>query len=175
MTDNAVSLGTLTAWLQRFGELVLAHSAELGEAGGLSAGIEDVLRSIGQARPTTVEELFKTAGMTIVSHAGSSGPFYGTFLLRFGMHAGDVSTLDPEALGGSLRSGVEGVLARTGTTPAVDVLGHAIAAFDAAVAEGLDAAAAASKAVAAVSDPDGSDAAALSARLLLEALASALG
>ena len=174
MTTKAISLAALAAWLEQFDELASARAAELGEASGLSGGTAAVSRALEAAPASTVEELFKTAGMAIVSAGETTGPFYGTFLLRFGMHAGPRTELSAAELAGALRAGLEGVVARSGSTATVAVLGLGIAAIDAAVASDLDAATAASMGSAAARAATPSDAAARSATLLLEALAAAL-
>jgi dihydroxyacetone kinase-like protein len=174
MTDDATSLAALAAWLERFGELVEQRADELGDAAGLADGTAAVLLALDGAPAATVEELFKTAGMAIVSAGGTTGPFYGTFLLRFGMHAGTSAELSAVALAGALRAGLEGVVARSGATPAVEVLEAGIAEFDASVARGLDAAAAASSSLATARSIGTANPVALAASLLLEALASAL-
>lgn len=175
MTDRVTSLAELTAWLERFGALVRTHGDELGDASGLSDGVIAVMRALDLAPISTAEELFKTASMTIVSFGGSSGPFYGTFLLRFGMHAGPSDALDAPALAGALRAGLEGAVARSGATSAVEVLTRATEAFEHAVEEGKDAVTAASLALTAARSVSHDDAPALTATLVLEALAAALG
>src|SRR3546814_6940832 len=90
--------------------------------------------------------------MTLVSTVGgASGPLYGTFFLRLGAAAGAEQTLDAASLGAALRAGIEGVVARgkaeVGDKTMIDALLPAADAWDAAVAGGADASAAAQAAV----------------------------
>lgn len=85
--------------------------------------------------------MLKKAGMTLVSTVGgASGPLYGTFFLRVGGGLADGQAVDAAALGGALRAGLEGVVARgkaqQGDKTMVDALVPAIDAYDAAVAGG---------------------------------------
>ena len=51
--------------------------------------------------------------MTLVSTVGgASGPLYGTFLLRFGSSAGDVTELDATGFAAAMRAGLDGIVAR---------------------------------------------------------------
>ena len=113
---TSVTLDQLRGWIERFG--------------------------VSGAHGDTVDELFKSAAILAVEPVG---PVYGSFLLRFGMAAGAVTTLDPAALGDALRGGLEGVVARGESVIAAD-LGRAIAAFSAAADGGADVVAAASSA-----------------------------
>ncbi len=162
MTNGTVSLEQLTAWLARFEALVTENKAYLTEldsaigdadhGANMARGMAAVMEKIG-ANPAAgaVDELFKSVGMTLVtSVGGASGPLYGTFFLRFGMNGGPARSLDAAALGGALRAGLEGVVARgkaeIGDKTMFDAMSPAIDAYVAAVAGGLDAATAASAA-----------------------------
>jgi dihydroxyacetone kinase-like protein len=162
MTDSTVSLDQLTAWLSRFERLVTENRAYLTEldsaigdadhGANMARGMTAVMEKIGaSSAAVAVDELFKSVGMTLVSSVGgASGPLYGTFFLRFGMHAGPVATLDGAGLGVALRAGLEGVVARgkaeIGDKTMFDAMSPAIDAYDAAIVAGLDVAAAASAA-----------------------------
>jgi dihydroxyacetone kinase-like protein len=162
MTNGTVSLDQLTDWLARFEALVSeqrAYLTELDSAIGdadhganMARGMTAVMEKIGAtSAPGTVDELFKSVGMTLVtSVGGASGPLYGTFFLRFGMTSGAVTSLDSATLGTSLRAGLDGVVARgkaeIGDKTMFDAMSPALDAYDAAVAGGSDAAAAASAA-----------------------------
>ena len=151
-----VTLDQLVDWLSRFRDLVVEkkdYLTELDSAIGdadhgsnMARGMNAVMEKVGT--PAAVDELFKTAGMTLVSSVGgASGPLYGTFFLRIGTTAGGVTSLSSSEFSAALRSGLEGVIARgkaeVGDKTMLDALvpalvawdaGGASAAFDAAVA-----------------------------------------
>lgn len=151
-----VTLEQLVDWLSRFRDLVVEkkdYLTELDSAIGdadhgsnMARGMNAVMEKVGT--PAAVDELFKTAGMTLVSSVGgASGPLYGTFFLRIGTTAGAVTSLSSADFSAALRAGLEGVIARgkaevgektmlDALVPALDAwdAGGAPAAFDAAVA-----------------------------------------
>lgn len=138
--------GDLIAWMNLFADDMVAQRAYLTD---LDAAIGDADHGINMARgmtavrdklvaqpPTTLGELFKTVGMTLVSSVGgAAGPLYGTFFLRLGTRLGDAETVDAGALADALRAGRDGVLARGKAQPGdktmVDALVPAVDAFDA--------------------------------------------
>src|SRR3954468_22612767 len=102
MAGGRISVEELADWLREFGRLVTEHRDELttldaaiGDADhgtNMERGMSAVVAGLGGE---TVGELFKRTGMTLVSTVGgASGPLYGTFFLRFGTSAGDVTELD---------------------------------------------------------------------------------
>jgi dihydroxyacetone kinase-like protein len=100
-----------------------------------------VIAKIGEAPASTIDELFKGTGMTLVSTVGgASGPLYGTYFLRFGTSAGPVTELDASALGAALRAGLDGVVARgkaeAGDKTMFDAMSPALEAYDASVSGG---------------------------------------
>ncbi|MFG6403411.1 dihydroxyacetone kinase subunit DhaL [Microbacterium sp. P04] len=156
MTDATAA--QLSDWVVRFGEAVQEHRAELTEldsvigdadhGANMSRGMAAVLARIEASPIDDVGELFKTVGMTLVSTVGgASGPLYGTFFLRFGTSAGAAVMLDAAALAAALRAGLDGVVARGKAAPGdktmIDALDPAVLAWEAAVADGADLAAAA--------------------------------
>jgi phosphoenolpyruvate---glycerone phosphotransferase subunit DhaL len=156
-----VTVSDLVAWVERFRELVREHQAELtrldseiGDAdhgSNLARGMDAAAVKLSDTPPSTGAEVGKTVGMALVSTVGgASGPLYGTFFLRAGAAAGSADALDAAALGAALRAGVEGVVARGKAEPddktMIDALLPAVAAWDAAVTEGANPAAAASAA-----------------------------
>ena len=158
MAAASVSLTQLTAWLARFRDLVTEqrdYLTELDSAIGdadhganMARGMGAVLDKLDDTESTTVDELFKGVGMTLVSSVGgASGPLYGTFFLRMGVTAGAVTEMDAAALSAALRAGLGGVIARgkaeLGDKTMLDALSPALDAFDAA---GDDVAAAANAA-----------------------------
>jgi len=151
MATNTVSIDQLTAWLSRFRDLVTEqrdYLTELDSAIGdadhganMARGMSAVMEKLGGQSASTVDELLKGVGMTLVtSVGGASGPLYGTLFLRMGMTAGAVETLDAAALGTALRAGLEGVVARgkaeAGDKTMYDAMEPALAAYDAAAASG---------------------------------------
>ena len=151
MATNTVSIDQLTAWLSRFRDLVTEkrdYLTELDSAIGdadhganMARGMSAVMEKLGGQNASTVDELLKGVGMTLVtSVGGASGPLYGTLFLRMGMTAGAVETLDAAGLGTALRAGLEGVVARgkaeAGDKTMYDAMEPALAAYDAAAASG---------------------------------------
>jgi dihydroxyacetone kinase-like protein len=164
MSTSTISLDQLIAWLARFRELVTekqSYLTELDSAIGdadhgsnMVRGMNAVVEKVGAAPATAADELLKSVGMTLVtSVGGAAGPLYGTLFLRMGVSAGPVTELDGAAFGAALRAGLDGVVAR-GKAEAddktmFDAINPALDAWDAAVADGGDIAAAASAALAA--------------------------
>lgn len=162
---SSVSLADLTAWLGAFRDLVTENrdyltelDSAIGDAdhgANMARGMAAVLDKLDSAEPAvTIDELFKGVGMTLVSSVGgASGPLYGTFFLRFGVAAGAVTELDASALSTALAAGLGGVIARgkaeAGDKTMLDALAPALEAFDAALADGVPAAAAAAASAAA--------------------------
>ena len=148
---DTVTLDQLVDWLARFRTLVIANQAYLTEldsaigdadhGSNMARGMNAVAEKV--ATPDSVDTLFKTVGMTLVSSVGgASGPLYGTFFLRIGVTAGPVTTLDGGALSAALRAGLAGVIARGKAEPGdktmVDAMTPALDALDAALASGAD-------------------------------------
>ncbi|WP_159463659.1 dihydroxyacetone kinase subunit DhaL [Microbacterium paraoxydans] len=149
----AVSTDVLVDWVSRYRDAVTAQrewltelDSAIGDAdhgANMARGFAAVGEKLSTATPTTVDELLKSVGMTLVSSVGgASGPLYGTFFLRMGMSAGAVTTLDGPALAASLRAGLEGIVARgkpeAGDKTMFDAMAPAVDAFDAALAGGAD-------------------------------------
>jgi len=159
VTVADVSLDRLVDWLTRFRALVTENQGYLTEldsaigdadhGSNMARGMNAVIDKLGE--PQTVDALFKTVGMTLVSSVGgASGPLYGTFFLRIGTSAGPVTSLDGAALAAGLRAGFEGVVSRgkaeAGDKTMVDAMGPALDALDASLGSGSDPAAAAAAA-----------------------------
>ena len=115
-----MTLDELKSWLSEFARLVAEHRDELTE---LDAAIGDADHGTNMDRGMTavVENLdgdtigavCKQAGMTLVrTVGGASGPLYGTFWLRFGVGAGEVTSLSAAGLAAAMRAGLDGVVAR---------------------------------------------------------------
>ncbi|MEV7767066.1 dihydroxyacetone kinase subunit DhaL [Microbacterium sp. NPDC086615] len=154
--SGAVSIDDLVAWIHAFRDAVQQHKdeltrldSEIGDAdhgSNMARGLDAVVAKLDPA-PASAGDLFKTVGMTLVSSVGgASGPLYGTFFLRMGP-ALSADEVDATTLGAALRAGVEGVVARgkaeLGDKTMIDALSPALDAWDAAVADGSDAAGAA--------------------------------
>jgi dihydroxyacetone kinase-like protein len=148
---GTATLPRLVDWLTRFRDVVAENQnylTELDSAIGdadhgsnMTRGMNAVIAKLGE--PATVDALFKTVGMTLVSTVGgASGPLYGTFFLRIGTTAGAVAELDAPALSAALRAGLAGVVQRGNAEPGdktmVDALTPALDAFDASLAAGGD-------------------------------------
>ncbi len=143
----------LVDWIRRFRD-VIAEKREwlteldsaIGDAdhgANMARGMDAVVAKLDSGVPSTVDELLKTVGMTLVSSVGgASGPLYGTLFLRMGMAAGPVTELDTTGLAGSLRAGLDGIVARgkaeAGDKTMFDAMAPAVDAFDAALADGAD-------------------------------------
>ncbi|RKN68020.1 dihydroxyacetone kinase subunit L [Microbacterium sp. CGR2] len=153
-----VDTAVLTDWVLRFRDAIAAKrewltelDSSIGDAdhgANMARGIDAVGEKLGSGAPSTVDELLKTVGMTLVSSVGgASGPLYGTLFLRMGMSAGAVSELDAAGLAVALRAGLDGVVARgkaeAGDKTMFDAMEPAVDAFDAALADGSDVSAAA--------------------------------
>lgn len=120
----------------------------------MTRGMQAVTDKLAADPGSTVDTVFRTVGMALVSSVGgASGPLYGTFFLRFGGAAAGATELDAAALGACLRAGLEGVVARgkadTGDKTMLDAMVPAVDAYDshaddlaAAVTAARDAAAA---------------------------------
>ena len=115
-----MTLDELKSWLSELARLVAEHRDELTE---LDAAIGDADHGTNMDRGMTavVENLdgdtigavCKQAGMTLVrTVGGASGPLYGTFWLRFGVAAGEVTSLSAAGLAAAMRAGLDGVVAR---------------------------------------------------------------
>lgn len=152
MMAGTIGMDALADWLVRFRDAVTAKrdwltelDSAIGDAdhgANMTRGMDAVVAKLDPA-PATVDELLKTAGMTLVgSVGGASGPLYGTFFLRMGMTAGAVTELDAPGLAAALRAGLEGIVARgkaeAGDKTLFDAMAPAVDALDARIGEGAD-------------------------------------
>ena len=151
MSASVITLDLLGDWLRRFAAIVdenKTHLTELDSAIGdadhganMARGTAAVVQIIDQA--TTIDALLKKAGMTLVSTVGgTSGPLYGTLLMKMGMATGSVVEIDAQEFGKAFRAGLEGLIARGKTEledkTMVDALSPALDAYDAALSDGAD-------------------------------------
>jgi dihydroxyacetone kinase-like protein len=161
MAADTLSLDDLTNWLSRFRDLVTENRAYLTEldsaigdadhGANMARGMAAVMEKLESAEVTSVDQLFKTVGMTLVtSVGGASGPLYGTFFLRFGTTVGPVTELDGPHLSEGLHGGLNGVVARgkaeAGDKTMFDAMAPAIDAYDTELTDGADVATAATAA-----------------------------
>jgi dihydroxyacetone kinase-like protein len=139
------------AWVRRFADLIAEHRVELTELDAaigdadhginMDRGMQAVRAKLDADAPTTIDDLFKLVGMTLVSSVGgASGPLYGTFFLRFGAACGPRDTVSSDELVKAVRAGIDGVVARgrpeLGDKTMFDSLHPALEALDAAVSAG---------------------------------------
>ena len=99
VSADELTLDQLADWLRRFAELIAANKdyltdldSAIGDAdhgANMARGTAAVVTHLDDA--TTVDALFKKAGMTLVGTVGgTSGPLYGTLFMKMGMSAGSV-------------------------------------------------------------------------------------
>ena len=150
MTD-VLTVTTLRDWLQRFAQNITAEAdwlTELDSAIGdadhgtnMVRGTAAVLTKLESSSQDTVQELFKTIGMTLVSTVGgASGSLYGTLFLEMGRNAPTTGQLEGSELGHVLRAGVAGVVSRghaaIGDKTMIDALEPATSALTASLSDG---------------------------------------
>jgi len=151
VSEQLLTLDLLADWLRRYAAIVDEHKTYLTEldsaigdadhGANMARGTAAVLTHVDDA--TTIDALLKKAGMTLVSTVGgTSGPLYGTLLMKMGMATGSVVELSAEDFGKALRAGLEGLVARgkteLGDKTMVDALAPALDAYDAALTDGSD-------------------------------------
>jgi len=161
---DAVTLDGLRAWVKEFARVIEENRSYLtdldsaiGDAdhgSNMDRGMKAVVAALDAAEFESADALFKKVGMTLVSTVGgASGPLYGTFFLRLGLSLQGAQEIAPADLGAALRAGVDGIVARgkaeVGDKTMVDAWAPALAAFDAAVDDGIGAALSAAAAAAA--------------------------
>jgi dihydroxyacetone kinase-like protein len=149
-------------WIRRAAEMVTADAdrltrldAEIGDGDhglNLARGFAAAVAALPEGAPPG--KTLMAAGRAIVSKTGgASGPLYGTALRRAGKALGDAETVDAEGLGAALRAALDGVRelgeAVEGDKTMVDALIPAVAAYEAALPQGLAAATQAAAAAAA--------------------------
>ncbi|EAG1721413.1 dihydroxyacetone kinase subunit L [Listeria monocytogenes] len=106
-------------WLNDFGERVQENKqllSDLDQAIGdgdhginMARGLGELKKAFTEKEPADLKDVFKTAGMTMVSKVGgASGPLYGTAFLNMSK-AVDSETIDTEGLTKVLEAGLEGI------------------------------------------------------------------
>jgi phosphoenolpyruvate---glycerone phosphotransferase subunit DhaL len=150
-----VDADLVRAWVTGFTDAVNAAKTELtkldqaigdGDHGAnMSRGLTAAVAKLSGDTPG---DLLKSVGRTLISTVGgASGPLYGTAFREAGKALGDADPASDADLAAALRAGLDGILrlgkAEPGDKTMVDAWTPALAALDAALAEGLPAAAAA--------------------------------
>ncbi|MBC2137559.1 dihydroxyacetone kinase subunit L [Listeria innocua] len=106
-------------WLNDFGERVQENKqllSDLDQAIGdgdhginMARGLSELKKAFTEKEPADLKDVFKTAGMTMVSKVGgASGPLYGTAFLNMSK-AVDSETIDSEGLTKVIEAGLEGI------------------------------------------------------------------
>ena len=146
-----IDVANLSDWLRDFAGSIHENAAMLTEldaaigdadhGANMDRGMKAVVATLDGGFDSP-DALLKKAGMTLVSTVGgASGPLYGTFFLRFGTALAGVAEIGPADLGGALRAGVDGIVARgkaeIGDKTMVDAWVPALDAYDAAQDDGI--------------------------------------
>lgn len=106
-------------WLNDFGERVQENKqllSDLDQAIGdgdhginMARGLSELKKTFADKEPTDLKDVFKTAGMTMVSKVGgASGPLYGTAFLNMSK-AVESETIDSVGLTKVIEAGLEGI------------------------------------------------------------------
>ncbi|EAC5220948.1 dihydroxyacetone kinase subunit L [Listeria monocytogenes] len=106
-------------WLNDFGERVQENKqllSDLDQAIGdgdhginMARGLSELKKAFTEKEPADLKDVFKTAGMTMVSKVGgASGPLYGTAFLNMSK-AVDADTIDAVGLTKVIEAGLEGI------------------------------------------------------------------
>ncbi|EAD7630409.1 dihydroxyacetone kinase subunit L [Listeria monocytogenes] len=106
-------------WLNDFGERVQENKqllSDLDQAIGdgdhginMARGLGELKKAFTEKEPADLKDVFKTAGMTMVSKVGgASGPLYGTAFLNMSK-AVDADTIDAVGLTTVIEAGLEGI------------------------------------------------------------------
>ncbi|HAO6164228.1 TPA: dihydroxyacetone kinase subunit L [Listeria monocytogenes] len=106
-------------WLNDFGERVQENKqllSDLDQAIGdgdhginMARGLSELKKVFTEKEPADLKDVFKTAGMTMVSKVGgASGPLYGTAFLNMNK-AVDADTIDAVGLTKVIEAGLEGI------------------------------------------------------------------
>ncbi|EAC2628168.1 dihydroxyacetone kinase ADP-binding subunit DhaL1 [Listeria monocytogenes] len=106
-------------WLNDFGKRVQENKqllSDLDQAIGdgdhginMARGLGELKKAFTEKEPADLKDVFKTAGMTMVSKVGgASGPLYGTAFLNMSK-AVDTDTIDAVGLTKVIEAGLEGI------------------------------------------------------------------
>lgn len=90
--------------------------ADIGDAdhgANMNRGFTQVARKISLCEKQSIDTIFKTTGMTLMSSVGgASGPLFGTFFICAASPIANKLTVDNADLYAMLKAGAEGVMAR---------------------------------------------------------------
>ncbi len=154
-----ITLAQFRRWLSLFAEqvqeqvdLLTELDAAIGDAdhgANMQRGMRKVQERLQDPAATgdDIGSLFRSIAMTLISTVGgAAGPLFGAFFLRAAKDVDGTDAVSLEQLAAMFRSGLEGVQqrgkAQIEEKTMIDALQPAVEALEAAVAEGLDAAAA---------------------------------
>jgi dihydroxyacetone kinase-like protein len=110
----------------------------------MARGFRAVLERLdGLPEGADMGAVFKAVSMALIGKVGgASGPLYGSFYLAMGRALGDATEVEDAALAAALRAGYDSVVARGKAQledkTMLDALHPALAALDAALADGKD-------------------------------------
>lgn len=145
------TIDAIQQWLNRFASEITTQAdwlTELDSAIGdadhgtnMVRGTAAVVAKLDDGSTSTVQELLKAVGMTLVSTVGgASGSLYGTFFLEMGRNSPSSVQLDASELEKALRAGVNGVIARghaaVGDKTMIDALEPAVTVLSRSLADG---------------------------------------
>jgi len=142
------------AWVRGTAAVIGEHATELtkldaaigdGDHGtNMARGFRAVLERLdGLPEGADMGAVFKAVSMALIGKVGgASGPLYGSFYLAVGRALGDTTEVEDAALAAALRAGYDSVVARGKAQledkTMLDALHPALAALDAALADGKD-------------------------------------
>lgn len=123
MTQIVFETADAVEWLNRCATSIGEHASELTEldaaigdadhGANMDRGMRAVVDVIAAESFETLGDLFKKAGVTLVSKVGgASGPLYGTFFVRLGGATKEATALNASELADALDAGVQGIVAR---------------------------------------------------------------
>jgi len=147
----AFDAATATAWITASEAVVKANEARLtgldaaigdGDHGAnMARGLAAALTNIAEKEPATPGDVLVAAGRGIIAKTGgASGPLYGTAFRRAGKALGDTADASAAEVGAALEAALTAIKelggANEGDKTMVDALTPAVAAFQAAAADG---------------------------------------
>jgi phosphoenolpyruvate---glycerone phosphotransferase subunit DhaL len=141
-------------WVRRTAAVIGEHATELtkldaaigdGDHGtNMARGFRAVLERLdGLPEGADLGAVFKAVSMALIGKVGgASGPLYGSFYLAMGRELGAATEVEDAAFAAALRAGYDSVVARGKAQledkTMLDALHPALAALDAALADGKD-------------------------------------
>ena len=103
----------------------------------------DMVKDELDEKPNELSDLFRTVGMTLITHIGGAmGPIYGTFFIRIGKAVEGKKSLAKEDVLRMLTDGLDGIMQRggaeVGDKTLVDTLSAAKKGYEQAISAGKD-------------------------------------